>query len=56
MWSRREFGLGAAVVGLTGVGAMRWFGRGAQAEAEPAETFEITYTEALAISVEPASS
>ncbi len=25
---------------------MRWFGRGAQAEAEPAETFEITYTEA----------
>ncbi len=25
---------------------MRWFGRGAQAEAAPAETFEITYSEA----------
>jgi peptide-methionine (R)-S-oxide reductase len=35
-----------AVAGLTGVGAMRWFGRGAQAEAEPAEAFEVTYSEA----------
>jgi peptide-methionine (R)-S-oxide reductase len=25
---------------------MRWFNRGAQAEAEPAETFEVTYSEA----------
>jgi peptide-methionine (R)-S-oxide reductase len=25
---------------------MRWFGRGAHADAEPAETFEVTYTEA----------
>jgi peptide-methionine (R)-S-oxide reductase len=46
MLSRRGFGLGVAVAGLTGVGAMRWFGRGAHADAEPAEAFEITYSEA----------
>ena len=44
MWSRRGFGLGVAVAGLTGVGAMRWFGR-ARAEAESAEVFEVTYSE-----------
>jgi peptide-methionine (R)-S-oxide reductase len=46
MLSRRGFGLGVAVAGLTGVGAMRWFGRGARAQAENSEVFEITYSEA----------
>jgi peptide-methionine (R)-S-oxide reductase len=46
MLSRRGFGLGVAVVGLTGAGAMRWFGRGAHAEAEHAEVFEVTFSEA----------
>jgi peptide-methionine (R)-S-oxide reductase len=45
MLSRRGFGLGVAVAGLTGVSAMRWFGR-ARAETESAEVFEVTYTEA----------
>jgi peptide-methionine (R)-S-oxide reductase len=46
MWSRRGFGLAAAMA-LTGVGAMRWFDRSAKAEdAENAEVFEVTHTEA----------
>src|SRR5262245_1770697 len=42
MLSRRGFGL-AAVMTLSGVGAMRWFDRGASAE--NAGVFEITHTE-----------
>jgi peptide-methionine (R)-S-oxide reductase len=43
MLSRRGFGLAAAIAGVAGVGAMRWFDRGANAET--GEVFEITHTE-----------
>ena len=43
MLSRRGFGLAAAIAGVAGAGAMRWFDRGANAET--GEVFEITHTE-----------
>jgi peptide-methionine (R)-S-oxide reductase len=44
MLSRRAFGTTAAVAAtLAGAGLMRWFGQ--KAEAEDAETFEVTYSD-----------